>query len=86
MSDSLFRLKPESLLYSFATDKYYTDKTITDAEAILLISASPKLIEQFAVFPENWKELCSVTDENAAPKPVEGVDPSTMSSTKFKKK
>lgn len=86
MADQLFQLKTESLLYSVASDTYYTEKTLTDDDAILLLSASPQLISQFEVFPENWKELCSVTDENATPKAVEGYDANTLSVNKTKKK
>lgn len=56
MSTSKYKLKPESLLYSVQTEKYYTEKTITDNDALFLLKNAPALIEQFSEYPDNWKE------------------------------
>lgn len=84
-NENLFQLKPESLLYSVASDTYYTEKTITDEDAKELLKASPSLINQFEIYPDNWQELCGVTDANAAPSAVEGYDAEKMSVKKTTK-
>lgn len=56
MSQSKYKLKPESLLYSTVSEKFYTNQTLTDNDALFLLKNAPSLIEQFDEYPDNWKE------------------------------
>lgn len=55
MDSQRYVLKPDSLLYSTENQMYYTDKTITDDDAMEMLKVSPSLIEQFAQYPADWE-------------------------------
>lgn len=88
-----FQLKPETLLYSNVTEKYYTEKTITDTDALILLKSAPQMIEQFEVFPSDWETQVAnfdfqslVISENQPQEPTADTSEGTEVKESTKKK
>lgn len=56
MSEQKYILKDDALIYNVEADKYFVKTTITDEEAIYLLTKSPSLIEQFEIYPADWQQ------------------------------
>lgn len=56
MSEQKYILKDDALIYNVEADKYFVKTTMTDDEAIYMLTKSPALIDQFEKYPDDWQQ------------------------------